>query len=118
MTFETRYSGHGKWWWYTPRHRWFEYSPHAPGQIPPLPACYVITLDGVSIYVGQTLNLRTRFYKHGIKCTGESQWQTRWGPLTGEMRLKVKYGQRYGDWCMREARLIQRLQPRFNLRAI
>lgn len=118
LSFETRYSGYGKWWWYTPRHQWLEQSPLTPSHMPAVPACYVLTLDGRAVYVGQTMNLRTRFYSHGIKTNGSGRFLTRWGELHGDLRLKVKFGQRYGDWCMREARLIDRLKPSLNQRLV
>jgi excinuclease UvrABC nuclease subunit len=92
--------------------------PSAPHTLPAVPACYVLALDGEVVYVGQTLNLQARFYAHRIKHRKDDSWRTAWGDLTGDLRLKVKFGQRYGDWCMREARLIDRLKPRFNTRRI
>ena len=119
MSFHTRYSGYGKWWWYTPKHKWLEiHGPHTPAAMPQVPACYALVLDGEVVYVGQTLNLQNRFYSHQIKHDRKGNWLTKWGVLPGDLRLKVKFGQRFGDWCMREARLIDRLQPRFNKRLI
>ena len=103
-----RYAGKQKWLGY--------WSPWQPIEMPPVPACYVIQLDGKTIYVGQTLNLRSRFYAHGIKPIGEG-YKTAWGRLSGDfLGLKVKLGSKYGDWAMREARLVKRLQPVFNVR--
>jgi len=101
------------------RHVWSRvYDPCRAGCLPKIPACYVLFLDHTVIYVGQTLNLRARFYKHKIKRIGENACETRWGDLTGYLTMRVKFGCKYGDWCMREARLIRRFSPKFNLRAV
>lgn len=86
--------------------------------LPDKPACYVIQLDGTTIYVGQTVNLKARFFSHGIKKTGPKSYKSKWGELQGDLCMKVRYAQRYGDWAMREMRLINRLAPRFNARCV
>ena len=100
-----------------PVDRWRSFSPVQPCNLPPEPACYVLLLDGVAVYVGQTVNLRTRFYKHAIRPVGEEEYSSGWGVLRGYLTMKVRFGARYGDWAMREARLINKLSPRFNKRA-
>lgn len=85
--------------------RWIEFNPLGP--LPNYPCCYVVQLDGVSIYVGQTLGLRGRMHDH-------RPWLK---TLNGRLRIKVRFAERYGDWAMREARLIRRLSPEFNRRA-
>lgn len=116
MSFSNRYSGHGQWWWYTPMHKWLSFIPCNPGHLPESPGCYVLTLDGKAVYVGQSNNVQARFYSHGIKCLGDELWQTRWGILRGDLRLRVRFATLYGDWMMREARLLRRLRPSLNKR--
>lgn len=86
--------------------RWVEFCPFS--ELPDLPCCYAIQQDGVTIYVGQTLDLRSRMYDHRRTWLNE---------LPGIVRMKVRFGERYGDWAMREARLIRRLSPEWNQRA-
>lgn len=102
---------------YAGKQKWMVcWCPYRPREMPPVPACYVIQIDGKTIYVGQTLNLRARFYSHRIKPIGDG-YKTAWGHVIGDfLGLKVKLGSKYGDWAMREARLVNRLMPMFNLR--
>jgi hypothetical protein len=77
---------------------------------------YVVYLDGQLVYIGQTMNLFQRMFAHGIRLVG-GQVITPWG--TGkECVVKVSPFRRYGDWLMREARLIRRLQPRGNCKLV
>ena len=34
--------------------------------------------------------------------------------VVGSLKIKVAYSRKYGDWAMRELRLVNRLRPRFN----
>lgn len=87
---------------------------NGPLGFPPLPACYVIYLDGVLSYIGQTTNLRKRIAGHKIDiCRYSNHVSSVWGQYRS-IRVKVNFGTRYGDWAMRELRLIHRLQPRLN----
>lgn len=88
--------------------RWIKLDPFAPNFLPSHACCYVIQLDGKTIYVGQTLNLRDRFYSHTLHRQHPRE----------QITLKVKFGQRYGDWAMREARLVERLKPILNVRTV
>jgi predicted GIY-YIG superfamily endonuclease len=98
--------------------KWHRFDAWRPNSLPPCAACYVLSLDETVIYVGQTLNLRARFYSHRIQSVAESQYESAWGQLDGRLVLRAKFGDKYGDWAMREARLIFRLQPMFNLRNV
>ncbi len=88
--------------------KWRSFNARKPSDMPPFPCCYALVLNGVVVYVGQTLNLRARFYAHTLPRDI--------GP--GVLVLKAKFGERYGDWAMREARLINRLRPKYNVRGI
>jgi excinuclease UvrABC nuclease subunit len=97
--------------------RWISFNPLKPNNLPPHAACYAISVDGRVVYVGQTLNLRSRFYSHRLAKRGDIVCSPSWGELGSSVSMKAKFGQKYGDWAMREARLISRLKPRFNRRS-
>lgn len=74
--------------------------------LPPFPGCYVVySPEGHLLYVGQSQNLRSRFSAHKSN-----------GSFPKGFTLKVRFGDRFGDWAMREARLIYRLRPPLNAR--
>jgi len=77
------------------------------------PGVYVVYADNQLIYVGQSSNIRKRIHGHDINLTLSGSYRTPWGYFRN-LRIKVKYGRRFGDWCMIEARLIYRLQPKHN----
>lgn len=84
--------------------KWHVFDPGEVATLPPHACCYVVVKDGKALYVGQTINLRARFYAHNRFPKGAA--------------LKAKFGQRFGDWAMREARLIERLRPPMNIRGV
>lgn len=87
---------------------------NGPLGAPPVPACYVIYLDGVLSYIGQTIDLRKRMAAHKIDvCRYSSHTNTCWGQFD-QVIVKAHFGVRYGDWAMRELRLIRRLSPPMN----
>lgn len=99
-----------------PRSRWqeHEFDCFGPRATPAKGACYVIYLDGVLTYIGQTGNFKARLANYNIRpgyadCT----ILTPWGPCRS-IKIKVNYGRRFGDWATREVRLIRRLQPPAN----
>lgn len=76
--------------------------------LPSLPCCYVIfSAAGSVLYVGQTTNLRNRFRTHR---QGKA--------FPAGSYFKARFGERYGDWAMRELRLIKRLRPPMNSRIV
>lgn len=85
--------------------RWVRFSLN--GQLPTLPCCYCVYSDAALIYVGQTNNLRERFAYHAYN-----------KKFPAGFYLKARFGDRYGDWAMREIRLIRRLQPPMNRRVV
>lgn len=93
--------------------RWVSYEDASMAAFPRKPACYVIYLDGQLSYVGQTTDLAKRMSMHGIRMGYGASVLTRWGPYRS-VAVKSRFGVRYGDWAMREARLIHRLQPALN----
>lgn len=85
---------------------------------PDVPACYAIYIDGEVAYVGQSFRLSSRLSSYHIHVNlfgvrADDWWVTPWGKFA-HVRIKFKRSRRYGDWLMREARLIRRLKPRFN----
>lgn len=81
---------------------------------PQLPACYVVIVDGRAIYVGQAMNFRARMRDHRIDIARYSEsYVTPWGQFDSVV-VKARFADRFGDWAMRELRLIRRLQPCMN----
>lgn len=101
------------------RGRWLSFEFGHPRDLPRTPACYVVYLDGRPCYIGQTGNISSRFASHGLYLLSDGEglpfWLTPWGPLAGfRLAFKRRVPDRAGDWLMHEARLINRLHPRFN----
>lgn len=85
--------------------RWERYEGY--NGLPRIAACYVIYVDRKVIYIGQTQNLRQRFSVHVSARNGLGLQHIDPARVT----VKVNRGMRYGDWAMRELRLIKRLLP-------
>lgn len=67
---------------------------------PAYPACYVVYSAGRLIYIGSTANLKARFQAHKqAKSFPEG------------ITLKVRFSEKWGDWAMREIRLLHKLRP-------
>lgn len=88
--------------------------------IPSEPGVYVFIRDGRAIYVGQSVNLRSRLSHYrgrqvypGDRLDVQPVWRDH--PIGDNSILKISTSRRYGDWLMRELRLIRRLRPHFNL---
>jgi len=95
--------------------RWRRIFP-IPSRVPHSPGCYAVYIDGELVYIGQSVNLHLRLRKGGI-CRRKytSTHFTPWGEVSvGRFVLKVAYSRKYGDWAMRELRLLRRLKPKFN----
>lgn len=76
----------------------------------------MFTVQGRTIYVGQTFLLRTRMLQHDCQMSySPNWWHTKWGQYE-HLRCRVKYARKYGESLMDEARLIRKLQPEFNIR--
>lgn len=81
---------------------------------PAEPGCYVVYIDGKIAYIGQSINVRKRFSMHGFNFAHYSNdYDTPWGQFDSVV-IKVRFGDRYGDWAMRELRLIKRIKPHLN----
>ncbi len=92
---------------------WVQFCPMCPVAVPMAPACYAIFIDDVLAYIGQTSNLRARMRAHKIDIHKFIlQSDSPWG--TGDVRVKAHFGKKFGDWAMRELRLIRKLQPSRN----
>lgn len=102
--------------------RWEEFDPSWHNSVKPSPGCYVLSVCGEVIYIGQSFNVRKRMARHGFaertSPTGERYVATPWGNLRGSLDGKVRYSRRFGDHLMIEARLIERLQPRLNRKGV
>lgn len=98
---------------FTPEHRWKSVIFYLRSRIDPAPGCYAIYIADELVYVGQSVNLRLRFRRYGFRRHHDLTFTTPWGEFRN-VRVKVCYSRRYGDWAMRELRLIRRLSPRFN----
>lgn len=89
---------HMSWVWYTGEEWNIHYLPSEPG-------VYAI-LDGNKVlYVGSSQNLKKRISCHSklLKTLPDGKY-------------KFSCSRRYGDWLMREVRLIRRLRPKLNVR--
>lgn len=81
---------------------------HAPG-------CYAIYIDNQLAYIGQSVNLHLRFRRWGFCRRISDSFDTPWGLVpVGSLKVKVAYSRKFGDWAMRELRLVRRLRPRLN----
>jgi hypothetical protein len=80
------------------------------------PGVYVIFGDGVVQYVGSSKNIRQRLAGRIPRTVYETPEQTQlpvrtiWGVFR-EFEIRIRYSTKYGDWLMRELRLIRRLKP-------
>lgn len=93
---------------------WVEHDPTEYSTLPDAPAVYVVLLDGQPMYVGQTTRLRQRFNNYRMRWGYGGGVLTPWGQFDGTVSIKFSHGWRYGDWAMRELRLIRRLRPPWN----
>lgn len=89
----------------------------ADGCLPRAPGVYAIYFDGELRYIGQTVDLRNRFSEHRFRYGYAKNIITPWGdvPDTAVIIIKYSLSRRYGDWAMRELRLIRSLRPRYNV---
>jgi predicted GIY-YIG superfamily endonuclease len=94
--------------------RWITFEFEDPAHLPHVTCCYVvISPERGPVYVGQTVNLRTRFKQHGFRWENNAWESHKRGTWTG-LVFKRRVVQRFGDWAMHERRLIRRLRPIFN----
>lgn len=72
-------------------------------RFPDKPAVYAIYDATKLVYIGSTASLQFRFSSHK-KLLGKLHFP----------HMKISFSRKYGDWVMRELRLIKRLQPESN----
>lgn len=87
--------------------------------IPAGPGVYVFIRDGRVVYVGQSVSLRARLTNYrptylGPPNYGEAAIGWKYHPIQRGCVLKISESKRWGDWLMRELRLIRRLKPEHN----
>lgn len=91
--------------------RWITYEfNEIPWVFGHFPGVYVVYGDGVLVYVGQSGSVSKRICTHRIVYSYGSSILTPWGQFK-TVRVKVRYSTKFGDWAMREIRLIWRLKP-------
>lgn len=85
--------------------------------VPQQPGVYAVFINGDLLYIGSSMNVRTRLSNHALKYARYSATvHTPWGDFKAdEWVVKYRPSRRYGDWAMVELRLIRRLCPRFNI---
>lgn len=98
---------------YTAPLAWREIDPYDCRFLPNGGGCYAVYGEGGIIYIGQSSNLKVRLLSYRMRPDYGDGYITPWGNFSG-FKLKIKPSRRYGDWAMRELRLIRRLRPRFN----
>lgn len=84
--------------------------------LPEVAAVYAIYFDQVLVYIGSSVNVKSRIRRHNFRFGYGQNIHTPWGelPATIEVGIKIKPSRRLGDWAMSEIRLIARLRPEFN----
>ena len=94
--------------------KWVEFDP-CDLLLPDEPGCYVVLVGGKAIYVGSSTRVAQRIEAHGFRYGYGSSILCPFGSFSvGDITLKVRFWEKWGDWAMRELRLINRLRPRFN----
>lgn len=99
-----------------PGTKWIEYDltcAAALFSLPHVPGCYVIYLDSQLMYVGQSSDICKRIASYRFRVGYGDSLLTPWGPFNSG-HIKVHYSIKYGDWAMRELRLIRKLKPQLN----
>jgi excinuclease UvrABC nuclease subunit len=86
-------------------------------RLPNTPAVYAIYIEHTLVYVGQTIDLRNRIAAYKFRYGYANQVITPWGDHKDDSGVYIKFStsRKYGDWAMRELRLIKRLQPQCNV---
>jgi hypothetical protein len=94
--------------------RWVTADPLLYWRLPHVPAVYAIVLNGRVKYIGQTTNLFKRFNNYKMRDGFGGGAFTPWGQFKGDLKVRYSGSKRFGDWAMRELRLIRRLRPEWN----
>lgn len=96
----------------------YEIGEHMAAGMPRSPGCYAIYADGKLEYIGSSVNLLARFIQwnnHIQKFDG--RWISPWGDHD-HLRVKYRLSTYYGEWPMRELRLLRRLRPVGNTKSL
>lgn len=95
---------------------WVTSDPFSTWKLPTCAAVYVISINGVAVYVGQSNSLRQRIQFHKFRYGYGRNMILPWCDIhdTNHVTIKYKTTKVIGDWAMWEIRLIHRLQPRYN----
>jgi hypothetical protein len=87
--------------------------------VPQRAGVYVVIGDGRAVYVGSSTRLRDRLTAHQLGWKElrplKFKYKTPWG-IFDSLQVKYRLSVRFGDWAMRELRLIDRLRPVGNVR--
>lgn len=94
--------------------RWITGDPTLYWNLPAVPAVYAVVLNGRVKYVGECINLFRRFNAYRMREGFGGGTFTPWGQFKGSLILKYSPSRRFGDWAMRELRLIRKLRPEWN----
>ena len=86
-------------------------------RIPEVSCVYAFYFDNELVYIGSTVNLKKRLNSYRFRISF-GRIVTNWGRFDKDTKIEVKFkcSKKYGYWLMLEARLIKRLQPKFNIR--
>lgn len=76
------------------------------------PGVYAMYLDE-DMYIGQSSNVNKRIANHKIHIGYGGSIMTPWGEFN-KLIIKISYSIKYGDWAMRELRLIHKIKPTLN----
>jgi hypothetical protein len=74
---------------------------------------YVVYCGGKLVYIGQSSDVNKRIWSYRFRAPWSENIFTPWGQFKSVI-IKVSYGSQFGDWAMRELRLIRWLRPPFN----
>ncbi len=82
------------------------------------PGVYAIYYGSNLVYIGSSRHVQRRIAEHSVILTQQgifADFIIRGNP-NHRVKIKVSYSKKYGEWLMREARLLKRLKPLFNLK--
>jgi excinuclease UvrABC nuclease subunit len=84
-------------------------------EIPAEAGVYVIYVNGHLLYIGSSCNLKKRLNTRRINFAtgGPYEIKTPWG-WADSVKVKYSKSKKFGDWLMREVRLIRRIRPEDN----
>ena len=87
-------------------------------KFPEISCVYAFYINDELVYIGSTVNLRVRMSGYRFKEV-DGKTVTPWRKkIEPRVKIEVKYkgSKKYAYWLMLEARLIKRLQPKYNIK--